>query len=142
MRNFVFVFLTVFVALAQRPAAQQEEVHKAEKSWAAAVVARDLAALEHIFHDQLIYAHSSGAVESKGEYIARLRTGAQKYDAIEFQDINLRMHGDAAIVHAHVRMKGQSNNRPFDNRLMMLHLWVKQGGSWHLAAHQTTELPK
>jgi len=30
---------------------------------------------------------------------------------------------------------------PFNDHVMMMHVWVKQGGSWHLAAHQTTKVP-
>jgi len=126
-----------FMAVAAAP---EDELRQAEKSWAAAVVARDYAGLERIYADQLIYAHSTGAIETKKEYIDRLRTGAQRYDAIDHEKMTVRLYADAAVVHAHVVMKGQSGDRPFNNRLMMLHLWVKQAGRWQLAAHQTTEL--
>jgi hypothetical protein len=29
---------------------------------------------------------------------------------------------------------------PFNDHLKMLHVWVKQGRAWRLAAHQTTKL--
>ncbi len=138
----VLMLPVLFAALAlAQTAGPEEEVRKAEKAWAAAVVARDYAALDRIFCDQLIYAHSTGAVEDKNEYVARLRKGAQRYDELSHEKMTVKIHGDAAVVHAHVRMKGLSNGRPFDDRLMMLHLWVNHGGSaWRLAAHQTTKL--
>jgi hypothetical protein len=52
------------------------------------------------------------------------------------------LHGDAAVAHSIVNMKGVSNGKPFDDHLMMLHVWVKQAGAWQLAAHQTTKLPQ
>jgi len=122
-------------------AGPEEEIRAAEKSWAAAVTSLDYAALERILGDQLIYAHASGAVENKSEYLGRLRAGAQKYDAVEHQSLTVRPYGDAAVVHANMRMVGKSNGRPFDDRVMMLHLWVKRAGAWRLAAHQTTRLP-
>ncbi len=118
-----------------------EEVQAAEKAWARAVVKRDYAALERLYDNDLIYAHSSGVVETKKEYIDKLRTGAQRYDAIEHSAVKLRVHGDAAVVHCHVAMKGVNPKGPFDDKLMMLHLWVKKGGVWRLVAHQTTKLP-
>jgi ketosteroid isomerase-like protein len=122
-------------------ASAEDEVRKAETDWAAAVVARDYAALEQILGDQLIYAHSTGVVESKSEYVEKLRSAAQKYDGIEHFSTNVKTYGEAAVAHSKVRMKGQSGSEPFDNQLMMMHLWVKQGGRWRLAAHQTSKLP-
>ncbi|MEK7403858.1 MAG: nuclear transport factor 2 family protein [Acidobacteriota bacterium] len=119
---------------------QEDEIRKAEKAWAAAVVAGDRAALDRILAGQLIYAHSTGVIETKSEYAGRLRAGKQKYEAIEHEKLEVRVYGGAAVAHAHVRMRGRSDARPFNDRLMMLHLWVRQDGRWQLAAHQTTKL--
>lgn len=127
-------------AVTAQAAAAEDEILKAEKSWAAAVVSRDYTALDRVMHDQLIYAHSTGAIETKSEYIDRLKSGAQRYDAIEHHTTTVKMHGDAAVAHSKVVMKGESGGRPFDNQLMMIHLWIKKDGRWQLAAHQTTEL--
>jgi ketosteroid isomerase-like protein len=118
-----------------------EEVRAAEKEWAAAVVARDFTKLEQVLGAKLIYAHSTGAVEGKQEYLKRLHSGAQKYDAIEFEKTAVNFYGDTAVAHSHLTMRGVSNGAPFDHKLMMMHLWVKAGGGWQLAAHQTTRLP-
>jgi hypothetical protein len=40
-----------------------------------------------------------------------------------------------------VRMTGKNDSGPFNDHLMMIHFWVKQGGAWKLAAHQTTKIP-
>ena len=118
----------------------EDEVRNAEKDWAAAVVARDYDALAQILGDQLVYAHSTGVVEGKSEYVGKLRSGAQRYDGIEHHSTIVRAYADAAVAHSKVRMTGQSGSEAFDNQLMMMHLWVKQGGKWRLAAHQTTRL--
>lgn len=116
------------------------EVQAAEKAWARAVVKKDYAALEKLYDNDLIYAHSSGVVETKKEYIDKLRTGAQRYDAIEHSAMKVKVHGDAAVVHCHVAMKGINPKGPFDDKLMMIHFWIKKGGVWRLVAHQTTKL--
>lgn len=124
-----------------RAAGADEEIRKAEKSWASAVAAANYAAIEKILSDSLIYAHSTGIVESKGEYMSKLKSGAQKYTGIEHESITVRAFGDTAVAHSNVRMTGSTKGQPFDNKLMMMHVWVKQGGNWQLAAHQTTRLP-
>jgi ketosteroid isomerase-like protein len=115
-------------------------IAKADKAWAKAVVDRDLKALGRIYDDGLIYAHSTGSIDTKADYLANLKSGKQKYDAIEFQKQTIRVHGDSAVSHSIVVMKGTNPAGPFDNRLMMIHTWVKEGGAWKLAAHQTTDI--
>ncbi|MBI5084628.1 MAG: nuclear transport factor 2 family protein [Acidobacteria bacterium] len=120
--------------------AQEAEIRKAESAWAAAVQGRDFAALEAMYADDLIYAHSSGVVESKKQYMDRIRQGLQRYDEVKHESIRVVPHGGTAIAHCILRMRGKSNERSFDDHLMMMHVWVKRGGAWRLAAHQTTKL--
>lgn len=139
MRAALLAFWLVLAAIASAASGEQE-IQQAEKAWASAVMRRDAAALERILDDALIYAHSTGVVESKAQYLARLLSAAQRYDLIEHLKLTVKLHGDAAVAHAQVHMKGEADKRPFDDRLMMLHLWIKRGGQWRLAAHQTTKL--
>ena len=132
----------MFLAAAARAAAPptEAEIRQADKQWAAAVQARDLAALERIFDDGLIYAHSTGIVETKKQYIERLRGGKQRYDQVTIEKSQVALHGDAAVTLSWVRMSGRSNERLFNDHVMMTHVWVRKGGAWKLAAHQTTKL--
>jgi ketosteroid isomerase-like protein len=120
----------------------EAEVAAADASWAKAVTDLDFKALNEIYDSNLIYAHSTGAIETKDIYLGKLKSGTQKYDAIEFEKSTIRVHGDSAVSHNIVVMKGTNASGPFDNRLMMIHVWVKQGGDWKLAAHQTTQIER
>jgi ketosteroid isomerase-like protein len=106
-----------------------------------AITKNDLAALDRLLANELVYTHSSGVVETKAEYIGVLRTGAQKYDAVDYEDTKVMTYGNVGVVAAAVRMRGASKGQPFDNRLRMLHVWVERDGRWQLVAHQTTRLP-
>jgi len=139
LRTFAGIALLALAAFAAT--AGEEELRQAETGWAAAVQKGDLAALQRILGDRLIYTHSTGVVEDKKEYLERLREGTQKYELIEHASMNIRAYADAGVVASRVRMKGVSNTRLFDDQLLMLHVWVKQGGRWQLVAHQTTKLP-
>jgi ketosteroid isomerase-like protein len=138
-RNSLLLILAAAASLAAQSGAA--EIEAAEKKWAAAVMARDYAALDKIYGDDLIYAHSTGAIENKAEYMQRLKTGAQRYDAVTHNKVTVFMHGNAAVAHCLMRMTGTSNQKPFDDKIMMMHVWSKQNGQWRLVAHQTTKLP-
>lgn len=124
-----------------RAAGVDEAIREADKRWAAAVVAKDTAALEQMFTPDLIYAHASGALEDKQKYIGRLKAGRQKYDSVQIESTRVVPYGDSAISHSIVRTIGTNDQGRFNDHVMMLHVWVKQGGTWHLAAHQTTKVP-
>lgn len=128
------------IAAAVAGASADSGPEAAERAWARAVVQRDFAALEKILAPDLIYAHSTGIIENKQQYLGKLRSGVQRYDAIEHKMVTVRLYGDAAVVHSQVTMRGVNASGPFNDRLMMLHVWIKQGGAWRLAAHQTTKL--
>lgn len=49
----------------------------------AAVLAADIATLEGLLHDDLVYGHSTGTRDSKATYIEALRVGTLKYHSIE-----------------------------------------------------------
>jgi ketosteroid isomerase-like protein len=140
MRTVLVGCVLLACASGARAADAETEIRDAEKAWATAVVAHDYPALEKIFGDKLIYAHSTGAVESKEQYMARLRSGIQKYDAIQQESLRLVPYGDSAVSHAILRMTGTSNGKPFNDHVMAMHVWHRQDGTWKLVAHQTTKL--
>jgi ketosteroid isomerase-like protein len=142
MKRFaVGILLITGFALLAPAAGTEDEIRGAEKAWAEAVKGRDFAALDRIFAPELIYAHSTGAIESKQKYIDRLRAGKQRYEAITQENIKIVPYGDSVVAHSLMRMTGVNDAGPFNDHVMMMHLWVKKGGSWRLAAHQTTKVP-
>jgi ketosteroid isomerase-like protein len=117
----------------------EAEVKQAEQAWAKAASANDQAALNNLLAPRLVYTHSSGLVEGKQEYMKAVAT-FQKYTSITFENMRINVYDDAAIVNTKTRMVGSTRGTPFDNQLLLIHVWVKQGGKWQLAAHQTTRL--
>ncbi len=121
--------------------ADKQAVEQAEKSWAKAVVAADLAALEKIFADDLVYTHSSGVTDTKADYISKLRSGQMKYLSVDYDSMTVKVYGNTATVQSKARIKATSGTNSIDSNLIMLHVWIKNAGSWQLVAHQSTRLP-
>ena len=143
MRTLLTSLALVSLALPLALAGElEDQVLAAEKGWAKSVVALDFAELDRIYHPDLIYAHSTGIIETKAEYLAKLRTGKQKYDAITHHKTIVRVQGDGAVAHSIVTMTGTNPAGPFDNKLMAIHTWFKKDERWRLIAHQTTEIAK
>lgn len=117
----------------------ENDVRKAEEAWAAAVKASDGSALEKLLANDLVYTHSTGSVDSKSDYLTKMKAGTQKYTDLQYSGMKVRSwNHDTAVVNSQLRMIGAANGTPFDNTVYVIHVWVKQGGSWKLVAHQTT----
>lgn len=135
-------YITLMIGLAAAAlGASEDEIRAADRRWAAAVKGGDLATLERMYTPGLIYAHATGKVEDKAQYIGRLKSGKQKYTDVIIESTKIVPYGDSAVSHSNVRTIGTNDNGPFNDHVMMIHVWVKQGGEWRLAAHQTTKIP-
>ena len=133
------VVLSVFALAAQTGGNAEAEIKQVEAAWVKAATTNDQAALEKLLSPRLVYTHATGIVENKQEYMKAVGS-FQKYTAITFENMRVNVHGNAAIVNTKTRMVGSTRGTPFDNQVLLIHVWVKQGSGWQLAAHQTTRL--
>jgi ketosteroid isomerase-like protein len=145
MRKHLLAVLVSVLAFAHASASGQNagnsesEVKQAEDAWVKAVTAKDQKALEGLLAPRLVYTHSTGLIENKQEYMKAVGS-FQNYKAITFENMRVNVYGTTAVVNTKARMIGSTRGTPFDNQLLLIHVWVKQGGKWQLAAHQTTRL--
>ena len=130
----------VFLPLCLLAAGPDESVRQAEKAWADATMKGDAAALERVLADDLTYTHSSGRSETKAEFINALRSGAMKYEAIEYGEMKVRVYGNTAILTTDAKVKVVSRGQPNSFQLRLLHVYVKNKPGWQLTAHQSTRL--
>lgn len=137
MRSILLLGVTAAVALS----ASDDEIRAADRRWAAAVKGGDTTALERMYTSGLIYAHASGKIEDKAQYIERLKSGKQKYSDVIIESTKIVIYGDSAVSHSLVRTIGTNDSGPFNDHVMMMHVWVKLRGELRLAAHQTTKIP-
>lgn len=121
-------------------AAVEDEIRTAESAWTAAIKAKDGKALESLLADTLIYAHSTGVVDSKKDYITKVTSGRQLYVGADHENMTVRPYGDTVIVHARMHMWGTNQAGKFDDVVMAMHTWIKRNGKWQLVAHQTTKI--
>jgi ketosteroid isomerase-like protein len=128
--------LPAAAALAQ--SGNTAEVRKAIDGFLTALRKNDIAGVSRYLADDLIYTHSTGLVENKSEYLAKLKSGDQKYTSVDLQNPVIRVHGDTGVLNTQVRMQGATRGVPFDNTLFLIQVWLRQGGSWKMIAHQTT----
>jgi hypothetical protein len=140
MRKPVLVLALVLSSLASRavaapsPAAEKA-VLAALDAWKAAMLKKDAAALEKIFHADLSYGHSSAMVETKEQAIKHVVESAG-WEAIELADTTVRLQGNFALVNGKTDMHQRGKDKVTISKLTVLTVWIKGRQGWQMIARQ------
>lgn len=136
------LILLLLLSAALLPAQDKAFFLALDKQWSDAIVKSDTATLEKLLAPDLVYAHATGIIDTKASYIAKIKERRQVYKSFEQRNPIVNIYRDAAVTFSHVRVTGTNQAGPFDDKIMLIHFWVKQDNRWLLAAHQTTKVDK
>ena len=140
--------LLAFLALSLVPLRAADEprltaLKAADDERVAATMAGDNARLTAIFSDDLRYAHSSGAVDSKASYIDALTSGRTKYVTFEYQERNFTFPVPGiALMTGRTHVKVVKADGTTEMLLGFLAVWREEKGQWHFLAWQSAKLPE
>lgn len=131
------------LALAQAAKGTEQQVLQAEKDRFAAMIKADGAALDKLLAEDVTYAHGSGKLQNKAEFIADLTSGSFKYLTItpDEKEWKVRVLGNVAIVNGASGMLvvDRGNDQTIKIRYTTVH--ANRGGRWQMVAWQATRLP-
>ncbi len=89
-----------------------EQIEQLEQQRCVAMVAGDIAALDGLFDDELLWTHSSGKVDTRRSLLAQLSDGSVAYLAIDRSNVTTRVFGWAAVVTGTVEMNALAGGAP------------------------------
>lgn len=122
------------------PENTKEEVLKADEERNEALQKGDIATLERIYSDDLVYANASGALLSKAQHLADIKARKLIFRSFKHEDVETTVHEDTGVVtgisKSVVEYQGSvsSSNRRF------LNVFVKKNGHWLCVAHFETNI--
>lgn len=117
------------------------ELRALEDELSRALVERDGAALERLWHDDLVFIARNGQQSTKAERLANLDAAPQRRGETNTNDaVTVRIDNDAAIVTVVSTWTMPTNAENMSSRYSALHVWTRSGGAWQLIAAQVTSL--
>ncbi len=119
----------------------KKEILTLEDKRYAAMTSGDLASLEELLHDQLLYTHSSGMMDTKASWLLAMKSGKTRYKSVKCSDQQVRILGDVALVTGKGHIEAEINGQPRTLRLMFLNAWAKTPQGWKFVAWQSTPQP-
>jgi ketosteroid isomerase-like protein len=120
----------------------EQEIRQRETRRFEALVRGDTASLEEIMADDAIYTHATGVVETKAEYLAKMKSGEVTYESFVPEELRVRVYGTAAVLNGIARVKAHVGGEVRNLRLLFTDVYVKQGERWRMVAWQSTRLPE
>ncbi|MGI9166445.1 MAG: nuclear transport factor 2 family protein [Pyrinomonadaceae bacterium] len=106
----------------------------------AALSRNDTAALDRIYADSYTLVNESGELTTKAPRLAAIKSGELKYESVGFDDVNVRLYGDTAVVTYRVTSKGQFKGQVIGGQFRATSTYVKMKGRWQLVAAQVTRI--
>jgi hypothetical protein len=118
-----------------------EEALRAEQDRYAAQMKGDVAAMQRLIGDDLVYIHSSTVQDTKASFIESIRSGNVKYRTMKRGDVKVRAYGCVAIVSGGasfgVTVKGEDRNL----NLLFHAVYAKRAAGIQFVSWQATKLP-
>jgi hypothetical protein len=101
----------------------------AEEQRRLAMLGGDIAALDGLLSEGLVYVHSTGGRDTKTTYLDKLASGSLKYLTLSFEDLQVHGAGPVQVVtgrmSAEVSIQGQSKAI----RSLFLTVWMPESGA-------------
>ena len=106
-----------------------------------AMTAKDVAALEVVLADDLIYTHSSARLDTKKSLIGAMVSGTTVYTSIEPSEVKAQDLGDSVVLTGIAQIKVVSNGTPNAFGVRFTDVYAKRNGKWQMVTWQSTRLP-
>lgn len=119
----------------------REAVLAAEDAREAALIAHDVATLERLLDDGLVWIHSSGLVESKSGFFARAARSDIRYIAFRRSEENIRLYGAIAINYGVYELDARVDGVLTRIRNCFTNMWLFSDAGPRLISTQSTRIP-
>lgn len=116
----------------------EREVMATLDAVAAATIAKDVAALDSLYHPELTYNHSTGMTQNKHEVLRDIPKSS--FVKMEFSEPRIRFYGAVAVAKVTCDLRYFPGGVAADRHLNQLFVLIKESGRWRIVAKHTTRI--
>ncbi len=106
-----------------------------------AMAAKDIATLEAVLADDLIYTHSSARLDTKKSLIGGMTSGSAVYTSCEPSDVKAQDFGDTVVLTGIAQIKVVVGGTPNAFGVRFTDVYARRNGKWQMVTWQSTRLP-
>jgi ketosteroid isomerase-like protein len=116
------------------------QVLAVEKQWNEVYKRGDIAMMNSLLTDDFIITVEDGQTYSKPGYIAHSGNSSVHVQVSDMSDLQVRMHGNTAVVTGAYHEKGIDKGKPYEYRDRLTDIWMNYNGRWRLIASHYSPL--
>jgi beta-glucosidase-like glycosyl hydrolase len=135
----VLVLGTAILAQTQTESVEQELI-KLENAWNDALIKQDWGFLDKLLADDYISTDSDGAVQTKAQSMARLKSGEEVFISAVNDDFRVRVYGDAAVVTLRIAEKHKAKGKDISEQVRVTDTFIKLAGRWQVVAEHSSRI--
>ena len=113
----------------------QAEILELEKKFGEAMIQNDTDAIGRLLSNDWIIIDPDGSVIDRSRFLAVIKSGALKHEAMDSEDIRVRTYGNTATVTAVTHTRTKYFEREFTTHERATDVFAKQNGRWAMRAH-------
>ena len=144
------VFASFAIALgiaksATPPDNAKEEIIKVDEERNQALQKGDVATLDRIYTDDLVYSNATGVILTKAQHLADLKSRGLNFRSFKHEDVQVTVHGDTGFLTGISKSEVEFHGTVSGGSRRFLNVFTKKDGRWQVAAHfeaNMEEVPK
>jgi ketosteroid isomerase-like protein len=105
-----------------------------------AMAEKDIASLNRLLSDDLIYTHSTARLDTKTSLISAMESGATVYTSVEPSEVVAQDLGDAVVLTGVAAISVNSGGKANAFRVRFTDVYANKGGAWQMVTWQSTKL--
>jgi ketosteroid isomerase-like protein len=117
---------------------EEAYIRQIDREWNEAYPNADIAALDRVIADDWVCIDGSGTVIGKKDLLDRVGSSPNPLDSHKFDEIQLRLFGDTAIVTGRLSGAGTDETGAFEFSQRYTRVYLKRDGVWQAVATQVT----
>ncbi len=109
-------------------------IRAAETALRQAQLSSDVAALDALIDEALVFTGPDGAVYGKRDDLEAHRSGGIRISQLDPSDERVQDFGDIVVVSVRMAMRGSFNGTPFAGPFRYTRIWHRQSLAWRVVA--------
>ena len=120
----------------------EQELLKVEHDRYRAMEKIDIAHLDKVMDDSLMFIHANGSIDKKKAFLDRLKAKGLRYNSVVTSDLSARVFGACGVVTGKSDLEITVGERKINPQLIFTSVYAKKGDNWVLVSYQSTNQPE
>jgi ketosteroid isomerase-like protein len=117
-----------------------QEIENLEAELAEAMLENDIAMLDRLLSDDLVFSGPDGVIVNKSQDLALHQSGDIIFTTYEIDELLIQSYEPMAIAHVKVKLAGNFKGKDFAGDFRYLRIYLKQDEQWKIIGGQVTAI--